>query len=77
MTDPSIGHVVDIQDRDKSRREVTVTSGLTSVQRLVLMPGVLGTDDGAAVIAAAADLNGVVFGDVRRSKPRGRKPTGE
>lgn len=72
MTDPSIGHVVDVQPKSRSRREVTVTTGLVGLQRMTLMPGVLGTPDGDEMIARAADLRTVVYTPTRRRAARVR-----
>lgn len=74
MTDPSRGHVVDIQPKGNSRRELLVTTGLTGTTRITLMPGVLGTEDGQTVVALASDLAGIYLGDSRRNRPR-RKST--
>lgn len=70
MTDPSRGHVVGIGDKPRSRREVTVTTGLTGTTRVTLLPGLLGTPDGDAVLALASDLEGIYLGDARRNRPR-------
>lgn len=71
MSDPSRGIVVNVEDRPKSRREVTVTTGVVGLHRLTLMPGVLGSEDGARMIALASDLRTVVFDTPRRSAKRG------
>ncbi len=71
MTDPSIGIVIATEDKPKSRREVTVTTGVVGLHRLTLMPGVLGSEDGARMIALASDLRNVVFNTPRRSAKRG------
>lgn len=71
MTDPSIGIVIAVEGKPKSRREVTVTTGVTGLHRLTLMPGVLGSDDGARMIALASDLRTVVFDTPHRSAKKG------
>lgn len=71
MSDPSSGIVVGVEDKSQSRREVTVTTGLVGLHRLTLMPGVLGTEDGARFIALASDLRAVAFDTPRRSAKRG------
>lgn len=71
--DPSRGHVVDIGDKPASRREVTVTTSLTGITRVTLMPGLLGTPDGDAVLDLASDLHGIYLGNVRRNRPRPKR----
>lgn len=70
MTDPSIGIVVAVAEKAKSRREVTVTTGVVGLHRLTLMPGVLDTPDGSAFIERAADLEAVVYRTPRRKGTR-------
>ncbi len=72
MIDPSVGVMVGVADKTRSRREVTVTTGVVGLHRLTLMPGVLGTPHGAEVIARAADLQTVVWRTARRKGRRVR-----
>lgn len=67
MTSPSTGLVVGVRDLDKSRRAITVTTGVVGLTEVTLMPGVLGTEDAAEVIRRASDLRSLNFTEVRRS----------
>lgn len=67
MTDPARGIVTGVTAKSRSRREVEITTGVVGTVRLTLAPGVLGTDDGAQVIARASDLRAVAYQEPRRS----------
>lgn len=61
------GHVLDVTVKPESKREVTVTTEDYGRTRITLMPGVLGTDDGAEVIDRASNLRQSTMSEVRRS----------
>jgi hypothetical protein len=67
------GEIIDIRDRGQSRREITVSSSYTSVQRIVLMPGVLDTAEGNEVLRRASDLRNVAYNEIRASARDRRK----
>lgn len=67
------GDIVGIKERPKGRVEVTAVAGLTVLQRITLLPGVLGTPDGAEVIRRASTLPDLAYVEVRRSARDARK----
>lgn len=68
-----MGHVVAVRDLDQSRRAIMVTTGVVGLHELTLMPGVLGTEDGAEMIARASDLRAVSYIEPRSSARDRRK----
>lgn len=74
MSSASRGIVLGVTPKSGSRREVEVSTGVAGTTRVTLMPGVLGTDDGAEVLARASDLRSVAYVETRRSarESRGR-----
>lgn len=70
------GEIIDIQPLPDSRREVTVSSSYTTVQRIVLAAGVLDTADGDEVLRRASDLRTVVYDTVRESAKDSKRRKG-
>lgn len=73
MTDPSRGITVGVRDASRSRRAVTVTTGVVGLTEVTLMPGVLGTEDGAEILARASDLRTLNYVEPRRSARDSRR----
>ncbi len=67
------GQILDVSDVTNSRRALRVTTQDYGVTRVTLMPGVLGTDEGLAVVDRASDLERLVFDTPRRSARDQRK----
>ncbi len=70
------GQIIDIQPLPESRREVTVSTSYTTVQRIVLAAGVLDTADGDEVLRRASDLRAVAYDEVRRSAKDDKRKRG-
>ena len=70
MTQPP---VLRVDDATRDRQIVTVGTPRYGQARVVLMPGVLGTDDGDQVLRRASDPSGATALERRRGKPRKAK----
>jgi hypothetical protein len=66
------GLVVDVVELPKSRREVRITANDFGFTRVTLTAGMLGTPDGDAVIAAAADRRERAYSRKRNKPTPGR-----
>lgn len=69
MSDDGLGAVIKVRDRPKSRRHLTVTASGFDQTNVTLAAGVMGTDDGIAVVRQAADREMLAMAP-RRNKPR-------
>lgn len=73
MSNRGEGYTLGVTDRPQSRRQVEVSTGYGTSTRVTLLPGVLGTDDGAEVLRRASDLQSLVYQEPRRSARDDRK----
>jgi len=67
-----VGLVFDIQPRPGSRREVRMTANDFGQTRVTLAAGALGTEDGMAVVAMAADRRALAY-STKRNRPRRKR----
>lgn len=71
MSTDGLGQVLNVRDLADSRKELEITASGYGQIHVTLMPGVLGTDVGAEVVAKMADVRANAYATTRpKPKPR-------